>query len=688
MSVSLVAAFVGSVVAAVGTGVLTAQCLRTLRPGAIAFALAMLGLAVALGALTLGYAVGFGPVTFRALEVGGQVVAPLAISLGLTEISAKTIPVRFTVRLILSGLAVVAFVILGTDLLNPDAAFSKAWPAATVHYELISNNLLEYGLGPVVVIIAVIAIGTAAIRSGRGLGGRDDAAPVALAGLAALALALPAMSVLLSQHLGLTLPVGSIFPVLFLAAAALTWLASARAGRLGLGTQHDRIDDEDDGWGRQEPWAGPPDHTGDFDPLGGEGVYRGGGLYRPETSQDPAAAAAYRQDDRDYEFGRDGLGGDRAGDDYGPDEEDADYADGDYRRGENYQGGFERDERDPRYPGDGYGTELPDPGYGDYADDLGGAAAVAAAGDAESVAGSGIWRAEGNVSELSENDRFGAPAGIPGAEDDAARARLFGQIAIYTLLEDRVADFDALTERVVEQVRAREPDTLVYIVHAVPSAPMQRILYEVYRDRAAYDEHRQQPYVARFEHERGPYVLATNMIELGLQQAKVSPLPSISEILGHSGLDSPAPDFVQPAPGRQSGSRLSGSGPSGSGLPGSGLPGSGLPGAGLAGYSQPGPTGAGPGVDRGEPGYSPPGYDPLGSSPARYSQPGPTGHGPGVDVGERGYSPSGDSPPGLSESAPGADRGELGYGRPGRSPSGYSPSGLPGPEFDESQRWP
>ena len=114
---------------------------------------------------------------------------------------------------------------------------------------------------------------------------------------------------------------------------------------------------------------------------------------------------------------------------------------------------------------------------------------------------------------------------------------LFGQIAIYTLLEDRVEDFDQLTKKVVKQVRAQEPDTLVYIVHAVPSAPMQRILYEVYRDRDAYEAHRRQPYVLAFEADRRPFVLATNIIELGLQQAKVSPLPSVSDLLQDTGFD-------------------------------------------------------------------------------------------------------------------------------------------------------
>jgi quinol monooxygenase YgiN len=141
-------------------------------------------------------------------------------------------------------------------------------------------------------------------------------------------------------------------------------------------------------------------------------------------------------------------------------------------------------------------------------------------------------------------------------QPDGPRAQLFGQITIYTLIEGRAADFDRLTEWVVAQVRAKEPDTLVYIVHAVPTAPLQRILYEVYRDRVAHEEHLRRRYVMTYEAEQRPFVLATNVIELGLQQAKVSPLPSISaisDILSESGIDltgitgSAQPQY-QPAP--------------------------------------------------------------------------------------------------------------------------------------------
>jgi quinol monooxygenase YgiN len=121
-------------------------------------------------------------------------------------------------------------------------------------------------------------------------------------------------------------------------------------------------------------------------------------------------------------------------------------------------------------------------------------------------------------------------AGLPGAvglagSPAAAVARPYGRILIFTLLEDRVTDFDRLAEEAAEYVRTGEPDTLVYVIHLVPNAPLQRIFYEIYRDRAAFDSHESQPYMQRFVAERRTCVLATNVIELRLKYAKVAPLP-------------------------------------------------------------------------------------------------------------------------------------------------------------------
>jgi quinol monooxygenase YgiN len=119
-------------------------------------------------------------------------------------------------------------------------------------------------------------------------------------------------------------------------------------------------------------------------------------------------------------------------------------------------------------------------------------------------------------------DRPDWPRGAPGPAASAAPP--YGRILIFTLLEDRVADFDRFAEQAAEEVRTREPDTLVYVIHLVPNAPMQRIFYEIYRDRAAFDSHENQPYMKRFEADRRACVLATNVIELRLKYAKVAPL--------------------------------------------------------------------------------------------------------------------------------------------------------------------
>jgi quinol monooxygenase YgiN len=134
----------------------------------------------------------------------------------------------------------------------------------------------------------------------------------------------------------------------------------------------------------------------------------------------------------------------------------------------------------------------------------------------------------------------------PPARPELPAAPPYGRILIFTLLDDRDADFDRLAEQAAEEVRTREPDTLVYVIHLVPNAPMQRIFYEIYRDRAAFDSHENQPYMMRFVADRRACVLATNVIELRLKYAKVAPLPSPQQ---HSPQPHSPQPAVPPAPG-------------------------------------------------------------------------------------------------------------------------------------------
>jgi quinol monooxygenase YgiN len=177
--------------------------------------------------------------------------------------------------------------------------------------------------------------------------------------------------------------------------------------------------------------------------------------------------------------------------------------------------------------------------------------------------------------------------GAPGTDIVRPAPRPHGLIAIYTLLEDKVADFDRVADEAAEQVRAQEPDTLVYVIHTVPKAPMQRIFYEIYRDRAAYERHEQQPYIKRFVTARRPFVLATNVIELRVKYAKISPLvqaetqiPSPVGTLPPAGPAAPASRAPAPGGRAPAGPRALGSGRPGdtSRGPGNGRPDRGSPG--------------------------------------------------------------------------------------------------------------
>ena len=559
MSISFLAALAGALAAAAGTVMLVVRCSRAPRADLIAWAIATAGLTIALAAQVLGYQRGFAPITFRAVQLGVQLIAPLALAWGIIEVAARSMPGRFAARLLLSALAVVAAVILGTDPLSSQA-FSKSWPAASLHYQVIPNALLKL-LAVVAVLTAVVGAIVAGVRARSNRVWGNGFVAVGLAGVAILA----------TEGLAVHLPVNSGYPAICVLAAGLAVLASLRAARFQPAAVRAASRARDDtGWAPPfQAGAGGSARHGADDSLG---LYASGGrpsddsldLYRDSGHGGyPAPTGGYSDSSAYGMYGDTGYGG-----------PDADY-DGPVTGAFEgpIPGGFD----DPDNSGfggpdaggfDGPVTGTFDPlyqpnGYTDHGDDgRYGADAGHLAAEPGGLAAGEIWRHAGypddeNIgpdAELAANWAAGLAAG----QDTE---RFYGQIAIYTLLEHGAAEFDRLAEQVVEQVRAQEPGTLVYVVHGVPSAPLQRILYEVYRDQAAYDEHTRQSYIQEFEVGRRPLVLATNVIELGVRQAKVSPLG--------------------PSPGPQ---------PPGSPLPGSQAPGSppvGSPPVGAPGGSRP-----------------------------------------------------------------------------------------------------
>ena len=377
MSLPALIGFAGVLVAAVVTGLLAGRAVRQPRIGSMVWAAAALALTVALAAQSIGFASGFGPATFRAVQLSGLLLAPLWLAWGLAELTWPGEAARFGARLACGALTVVGSVILATDLLAP-APFGQDWPLAGAHYQAPSRYALDAVQG-VAVILALASLGLTAAQARN-----DQQRRGAVPGTAAAALAVAAI-----VAMRFPLPGRSVYPLLSLAAAGLAWVGASRL-------------------------AAWPDRPGS-----------GRGRLAP-ISRRPSSWGV------------------RAGSRPGP------------------------------VPG-------------------------------------------------RRSSRAAGPAGLLSPPGPAPRP--YGRILIFTLLEDRVAEFDRLAEQLAEEVRIREPDTLVYVIHLVPNAPMQRIFYEVYRDRAAFDSHENQPYVMRFAADRRSCVLATNVIDLRLKYAKVAPLP-------------------------------------------------------------------------------------------------------------------------------------------------------------------
>jgi quinol monooxygenase YgiN len=466
MSLPALIAFAGVLVAAVATGMLAGRCVRQPRIGFIVWTAATLGLTIALAAQSMGFASGFGPATFRASSLFALLLAPLWLSWGLVEVAVASEGARFGVRLISSALTVVATVILATDPLTAQP-FSKAWPLTGTHFQPVARDALSV-VQAFAVMVAVVTAGLAAIRASRGSGPPMKAViPVALA-------------VLMTAGQRLPFPADAVYPLLSMLAAVLVWFAVSRVGEPSRraaardGSSGGRSEGVRDTSGQPGDDYWPDDRpAGDYVP---EGQYVTYGQGRPEPARPrggfPGGPAARAVPDDDW--------GRRPGPPRPP-------------------------ERPDRYRGSGAGGSLQL-----ATDERAGTPPVPAPGP-------GAGAAESVLS-----------ASAAGSATVAATAttRPYGRILIFTLLEDRVADFDRLAEETAEQVRTGEPDTLVYVIHLVPNAPLQRIFYEIYRDRAAFDSHESQPYLQRFVTERRACVLATNVIELRLKYAKVAPLPS------------------------------------------------------------------------------------------------------------------------------------------------------------------
>jgi quinol monooxygenase YgiN len=90
---------------------------------------------------------------------------------------------------------------------------------------------------------------------------------------------------------------------------------------------------------------------------------------------------------------------------------------------------------------------------------------------------------------------------------------MFALVVRFDLVAGAAEAFDALVDETLGLIRAREPQTVIYACHQVEGAPNSRILYELYEDRAAFDEHESGEHVRRFLAEREQFLARPPRVE-------------------------------------------------------------------------------------------------------------------------------------------------------------------------------
>ena len=109
---------------------------------------------------------------------------------------------------------------------------------------------------------------------------------------------------------------------------------------------------------------------------------------------------------------------------------------------------------------------------------------------------------------------------------------MFGLCVRFTCKDEASAEaYDRLVAETVEAIKANEPGTLVYATHLVEGQPLQRIFYELYRDRAAFDAHEASGHTRRFLSERAALLESTEVDFLDLADGKTP----LSGMAGSSG---------------------------------------------------------------------------------------------------------------------------------------------------------
>ncbi|MBP2707304.1 hypothetical protein JOL79_26320 [Microbispora sp. RL4-1S] len=519
-------AFAGALLAGATTVVLVGRLRDEPSGWLIAWSIATGALAVSLAAVAVGHLAGFGSATFRAYQITGSLLAPLWLTIGNLQLLAEKASARFAGWLFGIALTVVGAVIMLLDPLS--GSFGKQLPDGPSHWDLWPENLLR-GAHFVLIFLLLFALCIALLSWRDG----DD---YDVDNMNATVLIAPA-GMALCAALELSLP-GIVIVALMAAASGGAWYVVVRP--LAPYDDEDDEDDEDDARHGRDPRnardarvAGAAGDPGNAEWR--QGRERSGarrGADRPDVpvasaSPMPAAPASSR---------RSGLG-DLVAEYRAGEQGEVDYAARMRPRDDSYAQARPEDD----FGGPATGQLMAADSYPQARpSDYGMPAGVPPHADKGMPATGAVYPgAEVPPPAMPSPEELAASFGVgfnrgggakqgakPGAGSVKPSPAIYGLLTVFTLLDGTGDAFDKLAEETIAAVQRTEPDTLVFICHGVKSAPLQRIVYELYRDEVGYAEHQRQPHMERFTTERVAYVLAANVIELTVSAAKVVPLPT------------------------------------------------------------------------------------------------------------------------------------------------------------------
>ncbi|MCP2343487.1 putative quinol monooxygenase [Actinomadura rupiterrae] len=181
--VNALLALLATLGALIATGLLVKRAYTDRMLYLIAWSVTSVGLSLALLAMTAGFLMKFNGPVFRVEELGAALLAPVWLALGMVELIARLVQVRFVAWLFAVSYTLVAVVILLVDPLKV-TALTKDLPKPSKTYDALPLLLID-GAHVVSVLALVGCAGfTAWLASRRDVEAQELMIPIALVALA------------------------------------------------------------------------------------------------------------------------------------------------------------------------------------------------------------------------------------------------------------------------------------------------------------------------------------------------------------------------------------------------------------------------------------------------------------------------------------------------------------------------